>query len=104
MVRRARKPPLKHQGFGEIHSKTLTKAQLEELKKKGRTKVKLSVKHKGKVYRAVKKVTPSNVRGGKIYYYYRGDRPDKISLRSFKKDWEYPAEHRAIRGRGYTGD
>ena len=103
MVRK-KKPPLRHQGFGEIHSKKLTKSQLRELREKGRTYVVVSVRHGGKVYRTRKKVTPGNVKAGKIYFYYRGDRPDKISLRNFARDYDVRATRKAIRGKGYTGD
>jgi ribosomal protein L13 len=50
-----------------------------------------------------KKITRSNIRGGRIYWYKRSD-TGKIALRRFSSDRKRRATRRAMRHRGYSGD
>ena len=89
------KPPVSSVGHGELHEKKLTPKQLEELKAKGYTIVKI---------RGVeKKVRSKNVRNGKIYWYIRSD-TRKPALRDFTKDRKWPARRRKLPHKPYTGD
>jgi len=91
-------PSVRQVGHGKLHARKLTPTQREKLRRDGVIYITIRGQRK--------RVTPANVRNGHIFWYYRSDsgRRKKICLRNFERDYAYPARHRAVKGKPFTGD
>ena len=89
-------PPLSGSGWSVPKPKKLSPSQL----KKVRAGEAIYITIRGQK----KRVTKANLKGDNIYWYLRGKGRKKVCLRNFARDRAYPARHKAIRGKPFTGD
>ena len=98
-TKRARLKPVSSVGHSAIRRKKIGVTIVREVQKNGHSFISVGGHRK--------KVTKGNIKKGHNGYYveyYRRSDTHKPALRNYARDKSDKARHRAIKGRGYSGD